>query len=244
MTTFLNNFSASAISIFICQPVDVLKTNYQVNKFTIKNNVMNIYDKYGIRGFYRGLNANISSIPIFWSIFFQVRKHMNNYGFKNDAFLTSYLSGNISSLITNPLFVIKTRLQTSGEKSIFKVSKNIYKLNGKEVFLKGAPASMFNNLKLGVQFPLYQLFKDNNYSIFLSSLLAKGISSSLLYPLDLVRVQQRNSDIKKSIIDILKEIYKKYKFLGFYRGVLLYNMISIPNFVIMMNIIELIKKDS
>jgi solute carrier family 25 folate transporter 32 len=250
-----NTFSTTVI-----HPIDVIKTNYQV---AIKNNPQKInniiklkWRNGGLKNFYRGLSPNILTYPIFWGVFFEGRKY-NFYLFKNrylNNFSQYFLLANFASTITNPLFVIKTKLQTvNRRKDIFNMLKDIYRYNGLRGFFKGYLATILNNLKLGIQFPLYDHFKDFNrkiaffdknekINIAFSSTLSKLISSSITYPLDLIRLIQRGSNLKISIIDIVKNVYKREGIIGLYRGILLYNFVSTGNFVIMMITFETLKK--
>ena len=145
-------------------------------------------------------------------------------------------------IIANPFFVIRTRLQTS--KQTVKITPliiNIYHKEGLKGFQKGLSSSLLNNTKLVLQFPLYDYLKKN-YNTITSSFIAKFISNTLFYPSDLIRTNQRNSPIKITMLNATKQIYNIGGLFGFYRGVILYNCISIPNFVLMMLILENMKK--
>jgi len=123
-----------------------------------------------------------------------------------------------------------------------KLMNHIYKNEGILGFYKGAGASAINNFKMGLQFPLYEFLREKTNHVLLSSLTAKAVSTSIFYPLDIIRVMQRNSEKKLSIHDVSTKIYNKQGVVGFYRGVMLYNMISTPNFALMMVFYEMLKK--
>ena len=111
----------------------------------------------------------------------------------------------------------------------------------KSSYFKGLPSTYLNNLKLGVQFPLYDYVKSKTENVIFSSFTSKLICSSIFYPLDLIRVKQRGSDKKLSIINISKYIYNSVGLRGFYRGLVLYNGVSVLNFTIMMTLLDIIK---
>lgn len=240
------NFSSTILSY----PIDVIKTKYQVN--TLKNNNQNvpsiikdIYKNTGFKGFFRGIVPQLTTYPIFWSIYFQT-KGMNNYKLTDNHFINkvaiSYMSASIASAATNPLFVMKIRMQTYEIKpTIPTVVNTIYKENGIRGLFKGLPATMINNLKLGIQFPMYDIMKsDYGYNSFTASIISKLTTTSIFYPLDLIRVNQRNSSSNLSMVDATKTIYKQHGISGFYRGVMLYNFVSTPSFVIMVLIKDII----
>ena len=151
-----------------------------------------------------------------------------------DRITKSYGSATVASALANPLFVVKTKLQTYEKRpSITNTVSTLYKEGGCKAFFRGLPATLINNSKLAVQFPLYDTLKDDyGYGPFMASLLSKLSTTSVFYPLDLIRVNQRNTK-DLDMMDVTKTIYKQSGVRGFYRGVMLYNMVSTPNFVLM-----------
>ena len=237
------------LSITLSHPIDVIKTNYQVSNDSTRNIVTKIYKQYGCRGFYRGLSENLSCFPIFWFVFFQMKNYkFTSFGTITDKFMSSYVAANIGSLITCPLFVLKVRQQTSPYDNRVNIIGNIYKLNGLRGFYKGYCATTINNTKLGIQFSLYDIILNKldvntNINIIIASFISKTIASTLLYPFDLVRIKQRHSITPLRMLTVFSSIYCNNGLLGFYRGLLHYNYFSITNFVLMMVIIENIKKN-
>ena len=102
--------------------------------------------------------------------------------------------------------------------------------------------TIINNTKYGLQFPLYDHLIEQKYSLVSASILSKSISTTIYYPFDLIRINQRNSKLPISIIDVAKMLVRGHGIYGLYRGVLLYNMISTPNFVIMMSVRNQLEK--
>lgn len=234
--------AANVASTTVLQPIDVIKTNYQVessNRTPIASLARRIYADHGARGFFRGLGPQLSTYPIFWSIYFQTKSmKVDLTGNKiADNAVKSYGASVVASALANPLFVVKTRLQTfesNVRPSILGMMKRLHTEGGYSPFFRGLPATIANNTKLAIQFPMYDVLKeDYGYSSFTSSLVSKLSTSSLFYPLDLVRVQQRNASGLSSM-EILKSIYSSQGVRGFYRGLLLYNAVSTPSFVLMM----------
>jgi len=264
---FLIGFAANVISTTLVNPIDVIKTRYQVNNLngvrqSVPQLIKDIYNINGPRGFYRGLLPNISTYPIFWSIFFGLKgTGLKDYKFFNspsneyinhtlynkyaNKSISTLISASIASTITNPIFVVKTKLQTipdSSTISISGVARNLYKEEGYFAYFRGLNATLLNNSKLCIQFPMIDYFKEKyEMNSFTAALIARTSMTALFYPLDNIRTNQRNS-VRMSLFDVSKQIYRNYGLIGFYRGVLLYSMTSTPNFVIMVTIKELLEE--
>ena len=244
---------SNTLSTSIVHPIDVTKTRNQVNimynkSIPINKVIMDIYKGNGVRGFYKGLGPQLMTYPFFWGIYFQTSSATKRYygdikpSFMENAFIT-FGSASLASSIVNPLFVLKTRMQTSEVKtSAVAIIKQLYKENGLKSAYKGLPSSIGNNVKLGIQFPLYDYLKSSTDSVLFSSMFSKLIAATIFYPLDLVRVNQRNSPDVLTIKEVCNSIYNNHGVRGFYRGVLLYNMVSTPNFVLMIFIKETLEK--
>lgn len=249
---FLTSCISSSLSILCTNPIDVVKTRYQTNKGN-KTNILNvsrnIYRNNGLRGFYRGLGSSLTTYPFYWGIYFQTKDYKFSPTGRSylDKFIVSFGSGAFASSLTNPLFVVKTRSQTSDSNSkqnnFFNLSKSIYKKEGVLAFYKGFPSTIFNNLKLGIQFPLCDYLQEKTGNLFSSVFISRTVSASLFYPLDLIRVNQRDSREKLSLRKIVKSIYKKQGVTGFYRGILLYNIVNSSCFILMMLFRDVINRN-
>lgn len=238
----LIGITSSVLATTTLQPIDVVKTRVQLSRTTNNpigfTNATGYIYKLGPRAFYKGLLPNLGTYPIFWGVFFQtngidVNITDNKY---TNKFIKSQGSSAIASLIANPLFVFKTRVQgIDNNLKYTRLFKSILKNEGIGGFYKGMNSTLLNNFKLGIQFPLYDYLKDEyNMNTVNSSLISKAVSTSIFYPFDLIRVNQRFSKESMSIMNTAKVIYSKDGFVGLYRGMILYNMISTPNFILMM----------
>ena len=86
---FIHAITANAIAITVVQPIDVIKTNYQIINTQKKKqqklkDVIKIINKNGIKGFYSGITPNLLSYPIFWGNFHMTLQHMKRY-YDNDT---------------------------------------------------------------------------------------------------------------------------------------------------------------
>lgn len=247
-------FSSSLISSYIVYPIDLVKTVYQVNSYNkkiipVNNLITNIYNNNGIKGYFRGVTPHLVSHPVFYAFYFQSNKkakeHIITGNYFCDKFLHATIAGGIASIISNPFFVIKTRYQTDILKkniNYILYVKNMYKSEGFNGFFKGTTSALVNNTKLIIQFPLYDYLKLKTDNVFISSIIAKTIANTILYPSELIRTNQRNMKVKSSIVQTGKNIIKTNGIKGLFDGLFLYNMVSLPNFVLMMIIFENFKK--
>ena len=239
---------ANLCSITLVQPIDIIKTRYQVSltSTSIREIYRNIYISRGWKGFYQGLSPNLMTYPIFWGVYFQTKKELSDLYIQTHelpaSFAISLMASMTASCISNPLYVLKTRMQTYKMPRYSLVVREIYKDHGYKGMSKGLPATMLNDSKMAIQFPLYDLMQKKFDCAPISLILSKLISSSIFYPFDLIRVNQRNSSINLTIKNSLMQIYKTSGIRGFYRGLFLYTCVSTPNFVIMMLIKETIEK--
>jgi solute carrier family 25 folate transporter 32 len=125
---------------FILQPLDLVKVRLQVQDGTrgtqeytgLRNAFTTIYRTDGIKGFYRGMSANLAGAGVSWGAYFFMysnvkdlyRQHLK----KSDPTVTkttklsapahllcAAVSGWVTVLINNPLILIKTRLQLQGK---------------------------------------------------------------------------------------------------------------------------------
>lgn len=245
----LNGLVSNGLAIAFIQPIDVIKTRYQVsNNKPLISVIKNIYKQNGMKGYLRGVGPNLVTYPIFWAFFFQ-SKQSGIYPKTNleyvDKFTSSFIAAGIGSAISNPFFVIKTRLHTHNKMGVKYSSliKGVYKESGYKGFYRGLNATLVNNIKMGFQFPMYEVLKQKTDSVLLSSMVAKAVCSSVFYPLDRLRTIQRNSETKLPLLKTFKNIYRSEGLYGLYRGAIIYNFNNTLSFVIMMYFKELIQEN-
>ena len=128
--------------------------------------------------------------------------------------------------------------------SLGNTCKLIYQNEGAKGFTKGVQMTVINNTKLLIQFPLfYHLQESRDYSTQSSAFLAKMVANTVLYPTDIIRSRLRSSNIPITFWDCVKELRnecrsKNNMIKTCYKGFTWYNLVSIPNFIILMKIKE------
>lgn len=193
----------------------------------------------GIKGCFRGLGASLIVIPTFWGIYFPVYERMksdlyhvymrnhfakihvdeaNHQKWKNGKLVvppqvhmaSAILAGAVADLFCNPLFVIRTRMQTEALHYLERPSckrktlgmamtiRNIYKDGGVEIFWSGFSASLCGLSHVAIQFPIYEWMKaraklksstnkENTLDLFFASSVSKICASIITYPHEVLR---------------------------------------------------------
>ena len=199
-------FVAGISSTILTHPLDTLKTYQQVTSRSfnrgIFNSIKTISQQGIIKGFYRGGLINCLSTGTFYGSFFPMydvlKKQVNPYIDQNSLhgrFWCGYLAGLWGSLVSNPLYVLKIRQQSSVSTAplttpltvpptVPNLVKRIYLERGMKGFWSGYNLTIFRNLELGLQLPLYETLKSHDISPVHAGFIAKLISSSITYPFD------------------------------------------------------------
>lgn len=248
---FLKGSASSAMAYTIVYPIDVVKVQYQCQvttvKFSAQELIRNIIKEQGVKGFYKGYCANLFTYPIFWGAYFESSKYLNF-----NPVMNTFVAACIGSAISNPFFVAKVRCQTEilkGKKYNYRsLAHNIYRNEGMLGFFKGYPMTAINNTKLCIQMPLAKYLElkitdkkndssmTKNLKVGSGAAVAKLSTSLITYPCDLIRNIQRDTESKLKMFKLMERIYKTSGVPGFYRGMILYTAVTLPNFVLMMMI--------
>jgi len=244
------NGSSSLIATFLTNPIEVIKTQYQIaHHLKLRQIPINVYHFHGYRGFFRGVTSNCIIFPVFWAVFFEYKRH-NFQPTKNQLLnncINVYIASIIGSTLCNPIQVLKTRLQTSSLYKInhnsFTFAKEMFMKEGIKSFFKGYKLTIINNLQLIIQFPLYDYLKEKTDSVLISSTISKLVADLAFYPLGLVRTVQRDQRENISLKNLFIQIYKKNGIRSFYRGATIFTFLSMPNFILMMLIRDKFKSE-
>lgn len=117
---------AGVVSTFCMQPLDLIKVKFQVStastRVGIWKSLIDIVQKDGLSGLYRGLGVNMTGNAASWGFYFLWYTMLKDRASANDPsvnlsagqhLIASAESGIITAFITNPLWVVKTRMFTS-----------------------------------------------------------------------------------------------------------------------------------
>ncbi|XP_074581779.1 nicotinamide adenine dinucleotide transporter 1, chloroplastic-like isoform X3 [Curcuma longa] len=265
--------SAGAIAAtFVC-PLDVIKTRLQVRgpsevcpsssrRNIIISSLKQIIKNEGVSGLYRGLTPTITALLPTWAVYFTVYNQLK-------SLLHSHGAGAATAITTNPLWVVKTRLQTQGMrddvepyKSMLSALRRITLEEGRKGLYSGLLPSLVGITHVAIQFPSYEKIKSylalkENTSvdrlsprdIAIASSLSKIIASTLTYPHEVIRARlqeqghaRNNSNKYAGVTDCIRKVFYKEGISSFYRGYVTNLLRTTPAAVITFTSYEMIHR--
>lgn len=225
----ITDWSAGLVAGFasatICAPLDISRTRHMLLATTkshgniyykgFLHTASRIYRDEGIRGLYKGYSVTAVSIPAFHSLYFalfykakeslsEMKMFQNSEVLKN--IVASFGVGVICNTLTNPLWVVRTRIQSQflhqdtmpKYTSLFGGLSRICKDEGFKALFKGLGASYVGLSHAVILYPLYEYLKSaikeykgtpTTSDIFLASLISKFTAMVLTYPHTVLRTR-------------------------------------------------------
>jgi len=223
----------------------------------------------GIAGLFRGLGPNLVGVAPSRAIYFwaysSCKTSLNRqalFGQRDTPLVhltSAAAAGCVSSVTTNPIWVVKTRLQLDREQkptSLGNVIKQISKESGIRGFYLGLTASIYGISETVVHFVVYEHLKkrmstwlgqrhDQHDMKHFLGFMACGAASKtgatcLAYPHEVVRTRLREPGLKyRSFWQTMGLVYKEEGRPGLYRGLATNLIRQIPNTAVMMATYEL-----
>ncbi|XP_072993960.1 nicotinamide adenine dinucleotide transporter 2, mitochondrial-like [Typha latifolia] len=283
--------SAGAIAAtFVC-PLDVIKTRFQVHGLpemdpssrhgsVIVSSLQQIVKNEGLRGLYRGLTPTIVALLPNWAVYFTVYNQLKFFLRSHDDgddqlsiganVIAASAAGAATAITTNPIWVVKTRLQTQGMRpgvvpyrSMSSALRRIAHEEGIQGFYSGLLPSLAGVSHVAIQFPAYEkiksyLAKKDNTTVdklspgrvAVASSLSKVVASTMTYPHEVIRSrlqeqgQARNNaaDQYSGVVDCIKKVFRKEGIAGFYRGCATNLLRTTPTAVITFTSYEMIQR--
>ena len=275
LSTLTAGAGSGALASMICAPLDLVRTRMQVwgdvvggKKQSLIQMVSAIIKQDGWQGCFRGLGATLVTVPLFWGVYFPlydetkflVRQNYPEWNQQHPSLVhcgSAVFTGAVADVICNPLFVIRTRLQTqalhnmaegiSGKTGMYKTAVELYQANGPTIFWRGMSANLMGLSHVAVQFPAYEHLKslardrrrrlgeNHGRETALDLLLASGVAkmgaSLLTYPHEVLR--SRMMDSRASLAPTLRgtamTIYQREGVRGFYTGLPVTLIRVVPN---------------
>ena len=167
---------------------------------------------------YDSLKCNLSQ-----SVYLENSKHLQHIS-------SAIVAGALGDFITNPFWVVRTRIQThilhSSEQygpklSTLNMFRHIYTSEGIRAFYKGLGASFLGLSHVAIQFPLYEYLKAESilyrkaetatvFDITATSAAAKFVASMITYPHEVLRSRlqdgrKKSRGLFKELVAIVKE---------------------------------------
>lgn len=130
-----------------------------------------IYEREGFRGYFRGFGPSVLKNTMNAGTYFSTLHFLQQMLLKMNVmsdpavnFWSSAIARGIQSVLSNPLIVIKTRLEVLGFQeynSLTDAIKKVYKHEGYGGFFTGLKVSLIRDVPFaGIFFPLYELSKS------------------------------------------------------------------------------------
>ncbi|KAJ8749655.1 hypothetical protein K2173_026304 [Erythroxylum novogranatense] len=246
---------------FVC-PLDVIKTRLQVHGLpklhtgSIKGSVIvgsldQIFQKEGLRGMYRGLGPTVLALLPNWAVYFTIYDQFKSFLCSNDEnhqlsiganMIAASGAGAATTIFTNPLWVVKTRLQTQGMRAVvpyrgtLSALRRIAHEEGLRGLYSGLVPALAGISHVAIQFPTYEKIKmylanqENTTmdklgarDVAVASSVSKIFASTLTYPHEVVRsrLQEQGHHSEKryaGMVDCIKKVLQQEGLPGFYRG--------------------------
>ena len=182
LRSLLAGAGAGVVCTILCAPLDVTKIRMQVQgslgtkrySAGVFSSVKRIYIEEGLRGVFKGIGPALVTVPLFWGVYWPIYDRSKAYFESNPAFSTTgghimaaVTAGAIGDVITNPFWVVRTRIQTLALHSESRIAANvstvemmkiIYHNEGWKAFYKGLGASFLGLSHVAIQFPFCKNF--------------------------------------------------------------------------------------
>jgi solute carrier family 25 folate transporter 32 len=254
--------SGTLTAAFVC-PLDVLKTRMQVQDLArpkyvgVVGGLATLVREEGIRAAYRGLQPTVLALVPSWSLYFFVYESIKNMMKSSTAgaklsptlqyIVASFGAGACNAVVTNPLWVIKTRLQTQAMpmkdrmhshftdyKGTLDAFRTIFRKEGMRGLYSGLFPSLMGIAHVAIQFPLYESLKHeatmlrqckpedlHPLDLVILSGVAKVVASTATYPHEVLRSQMHVSKAGATgMRQVCQRIMETEGIRGFYRGCL------------------------
>lgn len=256
--------SGGVISTLILHPLDLVKIRFQVNEGApsaagssgrpayqgMIHAMKTIHKNSGFVGLYQGVTPNVWGAGVSWGSYFLFYNSLKNWMQEGDTkinlgatnhLLIASVAGFAALVLTNPIWVTKTRLclqyENTGVKKQYlgmaDALVKIYRENGVRGLYKGFVPGVFGISHGALQFMAYEELKTlyNQYrkqsldtrlgtaEYLTFAAISKMFAATLTYPYQVVRSRlQEQHRVYTGVIDVCQQIIKFEGWWAFTKG--------------------------
>ncbi|XP_011693116.1 PREDICTED: mitochondrial folate transporter/carrier [Wasmannia auropunctata] len=190
---FVAGISGGVVSTLMLHPLDLIKIRFAVNDGHTKaaprynglrNAIAQIVKTEGLRGLYRGVTPNVLGSGSSWGFYFffynTIKTSIQGGNSKKPLGPSMHMfaaadAGVLTLLMTNPIWVVKTRLclqyaddvnmaESKKYRGMIDALKKIYKTEGIRGLYKGLVPGLFGVSHGAIQFMAYEEMKNKYYN--------------------------------------------------------------------------------
>jgi solute carrier family 25 (mitochondrial carnitine/acylcarnitine transporter), member 20/29 len=263
--------NSALCSILVGYPFDSVKTRMQAYRYkSTWKCISSTFYLEGVRGFYRGIIPLVSTSTVLravsWNIYSTNKVYYQEFFNQRDihhvgipCFISGMTTGWIMSMFGAPIEFIKVqrqlqKMEHNSNRNLVQWVRHIIKSKGFFGLYSGyrfhAPVDI---LGTGFYFGVYETFKsigpkENGLPAGWVSLMGGGLAGAiswiLVFPLDVVKslVQKEALTTTRSFSAIVTERYREFGIKGFYRGLPMQLVRSVPvhalNFYVYENVLH------
>lgn len=249
--------TAGSITSLVVHPLDLIKLRLQllatnstnVNNYKLVLKTLLVNDKRGtsvqLQRLYRGFTINFLGNSLAWGLYFGFYRYSkdmlleaNMINNKSMVYLIAgAASGITTSILTNPIWVIKTRIMSTNKNSVNSYNstiagfKSLIKHEGYKGLWKGLTPAIFGVSQGAMYFMIYDTIKSrllsrendklSNLQTISMTSLSKMLSVSAVYPFQLLKSNLQSfkaANENYSIFRLISLIYYTKGFKGLYSG--------------------------
>eukprot|EP01095_Lingulamoeba_sp_RSL-Kostka_P000930 TRINITY_DN1122_c0_g1_i1.p1 TRINITY_DN1122_c0_g1~~TRINITY_DN1122_c0_g1_i1.p1 ORF type:complete len:290 (-),score=48.01 TRINITY_DN1122_c0_g1_i1:149-1018(-) len=249
----ISGSSAGLVSTLMFHPLTLLQTRLQCSNSAAKGIINSVKEIILVEGkgsakpLFQGLSPALIGSTVVWGAYFCLYDQLKGYFEKTHNYSNAgihltcgFLSGAATSVLVNPIFVIKTRMQLQNYNSKTKYSgvsnafKTIIKEEGVVGLYKGLLPSILETSQGAFQFMFYeqikQKFLENSENKGLTTAqslaagsIAKMFATSISYPIQVVKARTQmkpnpQNPSSNSISNVIKTTWMKEGISGFFKG--------------------------
>lgn len=242
---------AGGISATLLNPFELLRTRLQ-SKNVGTESFKSIVQREGAKGLMKGIGPTlVGTIPsqaISFTAYYYARDHLLPGSGAALHLGSSLFSGVVTNTVTNPIWMIKTRLQqNTGTTPAATLIKEIIRKEGVLTLWKGLSASYLGIVETSIRWVIYEQLKateieNTKTSLFCFSALSKMIASTAWYPHEVVRTRLREyGNPYRGFADCFSTILKQEGARRLYSGLGVHLLRSVPNSAITMVLFEMFR---